>query len=197
MIIHEPDPPMNATASSAASGGAASASSAAPDASALAEKAIAALLADLAAEDIDPKRKARSQDPGWKYGWWPDPMKKDFVRCIFCKKVIPSRIKRFKQHVAGGFGDTVKCAKVPEIVSKEMYAYLRKNSKTVLVDMSEEEANEDTEPQPVPSSGTKIKQANRRIAQAAITSFVVQAPPKPATAATTTTTKPLVPSKLG
>lgn len=62
-----------------ASGGAASASSAAPDASALAEKAIAAMPPDLPAQAFDPKRKAKSQEPGWKYGWWPDDTKKDFV----------------------------------------------------------------------------------------------------------------------
>jgi hypothetical protein len=38
-----------------------------------------------------------------KIGWWPDPTKKDFVQCIFCMKVVPSGIKRFK-HLAGGFG---------------------------------------------------------------------------------------------
>ena len=67
-----------ATASSAAgsTGAAATASLTAPDCSSLAEKAIAALPPDLAAQAIDPKRKARSQDPGWKFGWWPDPSKK-------------------------------------------------------------------------------------------------------------------------
>jgi hypothetical protein len=44
----------------------------------LAEKAIAALPPMLGAQASDPKRKARSQDPGWKFGWWPDPAK-DFA----------------------------------------------------------------------------------------------------------------------
>jgi len=61
--------------SSVASGGAGSASSAAPDVSALVEKAIAALPPELAQQAKDPKRKARSQDSRWKYGWWPDPTK--------------------------------------------------------------------------------------------------------------------------
>ena len=39
----------------------------------LIERAIAKLPLDLAAHAVDTKRKARSQDPGWKYGWWPDP----------------------------------------------------------------------------------------------------------------------------
>jgi hypothetical protein len=48
------------------------------------------------------------------------------VRCIFCRKIIPSGIKRFKQHLAGGFGDTMKCGSVPELILKEMLAYLIK-----------------------------------------------------------------------
>jgi hypothetical protein len=90
------------------------------------------LLSELAAHVVDSKRKARSQDPGWKYGWWPDPVNKDFVQCIFCMKVVPAGIKRFKQHLAGGYGDTMKCIKVPELISREMHAYLKKNSKLVI-----------------------------------------------------------------
>jgi len=77
--------------------------SAAPDGQSLAAKAIAALPPDLAEMAQDPKRKARSSDPGWKYGFWPDVLKKEMVQCIFCKKVVPAGIKRFKQHLAGGF----------------------------------------------------------------------------------------------
>ena len=79
-----------ATDSSVPSGAAASTSSAAPNVSTLVEKAISVLPSDLVAQVQDPKRKARSQDPEWKYGWWPDPMKKDFVQCVFCKKIVPT-----------------------------------------------------------------------------------------------------------
>jgi hypothetical protein len=139
-----------------------SASLVAADSASLAEKAISALPADLAAQAIDPKRKARSQDPGWKFGWWPDPIKKDFVQCIFCMKVIPLGIKRFKQHIASGFGDTIKCSRVLEFVSNEMYANLKKYTRTVInLDVEEsEERNEDAPPQP--SSGTKSKQAKKK-----------------------------------
>ncbi|KAG8047802.1 hypothetical protein GUJ93_ZPchr0008g13406 [Zizania palustris] len=189
VIMPEDDPKRGARNSSAASGGAATASSGTLNTSALAEKAIAELPPDLATKAIDSKNKARSQDLGWKYGWWPDPTKKDFVQCIFCMKAVSSGIKRFKQHIAGGFGDTMKCLKAPELVRKEMHVYLIKNSRTVL-DMSKEgqgHANEEEEEQaaqdeptrgPIPSSVTKVKQAKKRIAQAAITSFVVSAPPK-------------------
>lgn len=187
-----PDLEGDAPQSSVASDPTGTASSATLDAASIVEKAIAKLPPDLAAEAIDPKRKAKSQDPGWKYGWWPDPTKKEYVKCIFCEKLIPSGIKRFKQHLAGSFSDAVKCPKAPELVRKEMHAYLKKNSRTVLVEMPEEgEANANEEQsgaeaeQPaavaVPSSGTKVKHAKRKIAQAAITSFIVSAPPKPQT----------------
>jgi hypothetical protein len=101
----------------------------------------------LSAQASDPKRKARSQDSGWKFGWWPDPAK-DFVQCIFCMKVVPTGIKRFKQHLSGGFGDAINCPRVPELVSKEMYVYLKRNSK-VLIDLDVEEGEKEKEaPEP-------------------------------------------------
>jgi hypothetical protein len=45
-----------------------SASSAAADSADLAEKPISALSPELAVQAVDPKRKAMSQDPGWKLG---------------------------------------------------------------------------------------------------------------------------------
>jgi hypothetical protein len=185
VIMPEADP--HAVSSSAAS-----ASSVTQDVASLIEKAIAKLPPDLAEQAKDVKRKARSSDPGWKYGWWPDPAKKEFVQCIFCRKVVPSGIKRFKQHLSGGYGDAVGCPHSPELIKREMDAYLKKNSRTVLVQVPDEgdggvdeEGDEEEvpgqEPRPVPSSGTKIKQAKRKIAQAAITSFIVAAPVKPQT----------------
>jgi len=129
-----PDPEGGSAAvdSSVPSGAAASASSAAPDVSTLVEKAISVLPSDLAAQVQDPKRMARSQDPEWKYGWWPDPMKKDFVQCVFCKKIVPTGIRRFKQHLAGGYVNAEKCPKAPELVREEMHDYLKKNTRIVL-----------------------------------------------------------------
>jgi hypothetical protein len=104
--MHKPNPKggVGATSSLVASAGAGSTSSAAPDVLSLVEKAITALPPELAEQAKDPKRKARSQDPGWKYGWWPDPTKN-----IFCKKVVPAGIGRFKMHLARGYGDAAKC----------------------------------------------------------------------------------------
>jgi hypothetical protein len=60
----------------------ASASSAITDSATLVEKAIAKLPVDVRAHATDSKIKAKSQDPGWKFGWWLDPTKKHFIRCI-------------------------------------------------------------------------------------------------------------------
>ena len=62
-----------------------------------------------------------------------------------CKKVVPSGIKRFKQHLAGGYGDAVKCSKAPEMVRKDMHAYLKKKSRTVLVQLDEGEQEQGAE----------------------------------------------------
>ena len=62
------------------------------------------------------------------------PVKKEMVQC---KKVVPSGIKRFKQHLAGGYGDAVKCSKAPEMVWKDMHAYLKKKSRVVFVQLDE------------------------------------------------------------
>ncbi|CAD6264128.1 unnamed protein product [Miscanthus lutarioriparius] len=78
----------------------------------------------------DKKMKAKSSDPRWKYGFWPDIGKKEFIQCIFCKKVVPSGIKRFKQHLAGGYSDVVKCGEAPELVRREMNGYLVTRSRT-------------------------------------------------------------------
>jgi hypothetical protein len=153
VIMPEPDPPE--VQETVGSDPVASASSSAADSSSLAEKAIATMDPELAAQANDPKRKARSQDLGWKFRWWPD-TRKDFVQCIFCMKVVPSVIKRFKHHLVGGFGDTTKCARVPELVSKEMHAYLRKNTKFV-INLDPEEGEDRNEAAPQPSANKQRK----------------------------------------
>lgn len=45
-------------------------------------------------------------------------------------------------HLAGKYEDAVRCPKPPEIVKKEMAAYLKKNSRTVLVEMPVEGEDE-------------------------------------------------------
>nr|XP_034579986.1 uncharacterized protein LOC117843489 [Setaria viridis]TKW30481.1 hypothetical protein SEVIR_2G040500v2 [Setaria viridis] len=72
-----PDNVEGATGSSAAD----TASSAAPDGKSIAEKAIAFLPPEFAEMARDPKRKAKSNEPGWKYGFWSDtPVRKEFIQ---------------------------------------------------------------------------------------------------------------------
>jgi hypothetical protein len=188
----ETDAPPNSVGAETQATANSSAASTAPDCSGkpLAEKAIAKLPADLRAQAVDKTRKAKSSDPGWNYGWWPDVTKKDFLQCVFCKKVVPAGIKRFKQHLAGGYGDAAGCPESPEVVKREMNDYLLKNSKSTYVQIPEvdEEAADEGEqvagPQdepkaaPVPSSGTRVKLVKKKMTQAAISTFVVSAPPK-------------------
>ena len=77
----------------------------------------------------DSKRKAKSNDPGWKYGYWPDLADKNMVRCKLCDKNTKGGIKRLKEHLSGGFGDAAKCPKVTEEISKEMRNYILKNKR--------------------------------------------------------------------
>lgn len=77
----------------------------------------------------DPKRKAKSGDPGWKYGYWHDMNRRDRIRCTFCGIDVHAGIARFKRHLAGastkGKKNSIKCKKVPEAVSKEMLDFMR------------------------------------------------------------------------
>jgi len=85
MLNYNPEGGATVT-SSVASAIVGSTSSAALDVSSLVEKAIAALPLELAEQAKDPKRKARSQDLGWKYGWWLDPMKKKLFNAFSVRR---------------------------------------------------------------------------------------------------------------
>jgi len=63
-----------------------------------------------------------------------------------------------------GYGDAIKCPNTPAIVRKEIAVYLKKSSRTVLVEVPVENEDEqdvagaeETTAVPVPSSGTKVK----------------------------------------
>jgi hypothetical protein len=51
----------------------------------------------------DPKRRAKSNDPGWNYGFWTEIGNRDKVTCNLCKTVTMGGIKRLKEHLAGGY----------------------------------------------------------------------------------------------
>jgi hypothetical protein len=78
----------------------------------------------------------------------------------------------------------MKCTRVTELVSREMHAYMKRNSKVVILDVDGEEGEQGEQQDvegPEPSSGTKYKQAKRKAVQDATASFVVSAPLKPST----------------
>ncbi|KAL6573099.1 hypothetical protein OROHE_002575 [Orobanche hederae] len=77
----------------------------------------------------DPKRKAKSGDVGWKYGFWPDLTNKDVVQCILCSKLMHSGVRRLKQHLASGFSDVAMCTKTTLAIIKEMIDDIQKNAK--------------------------------------------------------------------
>jgi hypothetical protein len=70
----------------------------------------------------DPKRKAKSKDPAWKYCYWPDLNKKDAVKCILCGKIVHAGTRRLKQHLVGGYGEDSKCLNTTT-TSKEVHSY--------------------------------------------------------------------------
>jgi hypothetical protein len=147
-------------------------------------KALEELPPELVALAKDPKRHAKSKDPGWKYGFWPYEGKRDMLQCIFCKKVVPAGIKRFKKHLVGGYGDIEKCPKAIVVVRKEMSDYLKKNvriqappppGRTGREGEAENECEiKEVPTTAVPSSGTKVKDAKRKAKaqQASISSYI-------------------------
>jgi hypothetical protein len=96
----------------------------------------------------DPARKAKSNDPGWKYAYWKDPARRDWVTCMLCGNEASGGIKRFKEHLAGGYGDIILCPRVSTEIRIEMEAYLQKKRRRPLfLDGIEEEAEEAGEPE--------------------------------------------------
>jgi hypothetical protein len=61
-----------------------------------------------------------SSDPGRKYACWPNLSNKDVVTCTLCGHSLYGGIKRLKQHLAGGFGDTKICTMTTAAIRKEM-----------------------------------------------------------------------------
>ena len=108
----------------------------------------AASPASVAAEydpKTDPKRRpANSKDPGWEFGYWEDPKDRDKVTCKLCNKKIPGGIKRFKQHLAGGYGDVIICPQTNTELRKKMKAYLDGNKRRRPVYLDDEENAENS-----------------------------------------------------
>ncbi|RLN13241.1 hypothetical protein C2845_PM09G18680 [Panicum miliaceum] len=90
----------------------------------------------------DPKRKpAKSNDPGWKYGFWPTIGNRDVVQCCLCDRRITGGITRLKEHLVGGFGDVQKCVKTTTTIAREMQDAMKKKKRPLVLDDEEGEDN--------------------------------------------------------
>ncbi|XP_043702361.1 uncharacterized protein LOC122652633 isoform X2 [Telopea speciosissima] len=94
----------------------------------------------------DPKRKAKSNDPGWKYGYWPEFADRNIVRCNLCKKDIKGGIKRLKQHLVGGYVDVATCNKTTATIAAEMLAAIMRNKKRKLEVLDDDHDHEGESP---------------------------------------------------
>lgn len=106
-----------------------------------------------------PKRRAKSKDPSWKYGFWPNLTNKDLVQCTLCGKQMHSDIKRLKQHLTAGFGDVQKCPKTTSSIIRKMQDYL-KSARTTKVYIDDEEKGQDEEAQEVEVEVTQSSKAS-------------------------------------
>ncbi|KAG8065215.1 hypothetical protein GUJ93_ZPchr0004g38150 [Zizania palustris] len=95
---------------------------------------------------VDPKRKAKSNDPRWKYGYWTEIGNRDKVTCNLCKTVTMR-------------GITVMCSKTTTEIRKEMREYLENNKRNqaIFVDVDDEGASQGQEQSHQPSSCTVAK----------------------------------------
>jgi hypothetical protein len=117
----------------------------------------------------DPKRKAISEDLGWKYGYWHDMDRRDRIRCKFCGKDVHGGIARFKRHLARASTkgkNSTKCKKVNEAVSKEMLdfmrAYAAKHNVTGESDKADAGAANDDSDEDAAATGTSTTRAKRK-----------------------------------
>lgn len=121
-------------------------------------------MTDSSAENYDPSkdpaRKAKSSDPAWKFGFWPDLSVKDVVQCSLYGKKMHSGVRRLKQHLAGGFADIAMCSKTNPTIIKEMkdymQKYMEKSAKKNYVLQLDDDDGYDEEIQPTGRTETEI-----------------------------------------
>jgi hypothetical protein len=90
----------------------------------------------------DPKRRARSNDPGWKYGYWTEIGNRDNVTCNLCKTITAVEIKRLKEHLVGEYADTMMCSKTTTEIRKKMRAYMEKNKRNRPIFLNDEDGQQ-------------------------------------------------------
>jgi hypothetical protein len=72
----------------------------------------------------DPKRKPKSDDPGWNYAYYVEPGKRELIQCALCPRQIKGGILRVKKHLVGGYKDILKCPNTTNAIARELKAAL-------------------------------------------------------------------------
>ncbi|XP_072983547.1 uncharacterized protein [Typha latifolia] len=80
-----------------------------------------------------------SNDPGWQYGYLPNKIDVNTVKCRFCGKVTKGGISRFKKHIAHVRGDVAPCPKATDEAKKAIKEHIEGNKRRK-EDKSKEEA---------------------------------------------------------
>jgi hypothetical protein len=82
----------------------------------------------------DPKRKpAKSNDLGWKYGFWPTIGNRDVVQCCLCDRRITRGITRLNEHLVGGYGDVQKYVKTTTTIARQMQDAMKKKKRPLVL----------------------------------------------------------------
>ena len=116
----------------------------------ISQTACSAATSAQAAEDYDPskdpaRKPTRTNDPTWKYAFWPDLQDKLSIQCVLCGKNITSGVLRMKKHLGGGYIEVRMCLKANDEIRKEMHLYMKTNSnkfKSMQLDGDEVEATD-------------------------------------------------------
>ncbi|KAL9676498.1 hypothetical protein QQ045_004712 [Rhodiola kirilowii] len=87
----------------------------------------------------DPTRKAKSPDPGWKYGFWSDVNKKDMIECTLCNNKVHGGIKRMKMHLTNGYPEVTMCENTTTAIIKEMREAIEKGKRKTNVLLDDED----------------------------------------------------------
>ncbi|CAO2191293.1 unnamed protein product [Urochloa humidicola] len=111
----------------------------------------------------DPARKPKKlKDPGWKFAYWPDLTNKGKIACTLCGGEVSGGIRRFKQHLAGGYGDVNLCPGpgLSTEIRREMSTYLEENKRKRPIFLEDDE-DEEVEVAEVVADGAPVAEVQQ------------------------------------
>jgi hypothetical protein len=65
-----------------------------------------------------PKRKPKSDDPGWKYYYYVEPGKRELIQCALCPRQIKGGILRVKKNLVSGYKDILNCPNTTTAIAR-------------------------------------------------------------------------------